>query len=133
MLRLLEVFTMKSSPSLPFPCPQPPASAQQPAPKDERSDAARNQFVLAAYPILLAFLARLVRDPATAEDLAQATFEAALRHPDFDPGRPDAVGFLRTKGLWLAQAHQRRRARAPGVLPDAVPDPRQAQPDQALE
>src|SRR4051794_15742684 len=93
----------------------------------------RQDFVRATYHILLAFLLRLVRDRATAEDLTQATYERVFRHPDFDPSRIDAVGFLKQRARWLVQDHCRRSHQDWKALPAHLIDPRMISPDQSLE
>jgi RNA polymerase sigma factor (sigma-70 family) len=92
-----------------------------------------NDFLCTTYRVLLASLSHRARDQATAEDIVQTTYALVLGHPDFDPGRPGAVGFLKRKALWLLQDHQRRAARAPGPLPDHMADQRDTSPEQALE
>ncbi len=93
----------------------------------------RDQFVRATYHSLLAFVLRMVRDSATAEDIAQTAYEQVFRDPTFDPSRPDAVGFLKQNARWRAQEHRRQSRRKPGSLPAGLSDSGAGQPDQTME
>src|SRR5262245_39841783 len=95
--------------------------------------ATHRAFVLRTYPALLLMILRRVRDRAPAEDLAQSAYEAVPRHPDFDPSRPDALGYIRRRAHWLIQTRWRQTGRNVAALPVQVADPRAGQPDQALE
>jgi RNA polymerase sigma-70 factor (ECF subfamily) len=75
-----------------------------------------HKLILDAYGIVLALLLRRVDDRHAAEDLAQEAFLSVL-HPGFDPTRPDAIGFVKKKALWLAESRRRRLARIPRLLP----------------
>src|SRR4051794_39664684 len=97
------------------------------------SEGIRQDFVRATYHILLAFLLRLVRNRATAEDLTQTTYERVFRHPDFDPSRIDAVGFLKQRARWLVQDYRRQSQQDWKALPAHLVDPRMIPLDHALE
>jgi RNA polymerase sigma factor (sigma-70 family) len=92
-----------------------------------------NQFVLASYGIVHAILLRRVGDRQAAEDLAQEAFLTVLRHGDFRPERPDALGFVLRAALWLARDRSRRLTRAPKPLSFDLADPHTGGPVQALE
>ncbi len=94
---------------------------------------AAQRFVESTYRLVLNFLLRQVRDPTTAEDLTQATYEAVFRHAGFDAGRRDAVGFLKKRARWIAADHRRKQARNLEPLPADLVDPRAGEPGQALE
>jgi RNA polymerase sigma factor (sigma-70 family) len=56
-----------------------------------------------------------------------------LHRPDFDPSRPDAVGYLKQAALWRLRDERRRSAHQPGPLPAQLLDPSANDPHQALE
>lgn len=86
------------------------------------ADALAQVYDLAA-PALLRLALHHVRHPATAEDLVQATFVAAIQNAGgYDPARPLLgwlVGILHNQAKWL----QRREGRAVDAarLPDRAP------------
>jgi RNA polymerase sigma-70 factor (ECF subfamily) len=72
------------------------------------------------------YLVYLTRNRETAEDLASATFEKALRHWErFDPGRGSArtwlLGIARTTALdWFRAEARRRRREEAAASPERV-------------
>jgi RNA polymerase sigma-70 factor (ECF subfamily) len=89
-----------------------------------------DQFVLANYALVLALVLRRARNRHDAEDLAQDAFLAAFANPDFDPARPDAIGFVVQQACWLAADRARRPRRA--ALPLAFDFADHRTPDAAL-
>ena len=75
---------------------------------------------------VFAYLVYLTRNRETAEDLASATFEKALRHwGRFDPRRGSArtwlLGIARTTALdWFRAEARRRRREEAAALPERV-------------
>jgi DNA-directed RNA polymerase specialized sigma24 family protein len=67
-----------------------------------KEDNPKNTFVQAGQVIVLALLIKLVRDRHAAEDIAQEVIVAALASPNFDPCRPDAIGFMARAASWRA-------------------------------
>jgi DNA-directed RNA polymerase specialized sigma24 family protein len=106
------------------------ASARPTTPPE--TPATLDQFIRAAHDVMLAFLMRRLGNRHTAEDLAQQALLAVL-HPDFDPSRDDAIGFVKQRARWLVQEQHRRPVPVPRSLHPELIDPRAASPDQALE
>jgi RNA polymerase sigma-70 factor (ECF subfamily) len=89
--------------------------------------------------LVYAVAVRLVRDPATAEDVIQDVFEQVWRRPgSFDPAAgtlPAWLAMLARRraidAIRRAARHQRRAARQLAAVP-AAPDPAEAAVDAAL-
>jgi RNA polymerase sigma factor (sigma-70 family) len=96
-------------------------------------DTPLDRFALASYAVVLSALRRRVGNHHDAEDLALEAFAAALASPEFDPTRPDAVGFVLQPASWRSAEHHRRQARAPKPLPSDLGDQRVSDPAHDLE
>src|SRR5262249_10952464 len=90
-------------------------------------------FVRANHNLMLSFITRIMPPAASAEDILHAASEAVLRPPEFDPSRPDAVGYFRQQLRWLIYDHRHRSGRLSEPLPDTLADSRSAEPPRILE
>jgi RNA polymerase sigma-70 factor (ECF subfamily) len=76
------------------------------------------------YPMVYAFCARMTRDPAEAEDLAQQAFLQAFRHlPTFRAGSPMKPWLFRIAHNICVDHLRRRRHHLPLETPDALATP----------
>src|SRR4051812_5863394 len=96
-------------------------------------DTPLDKFALATYAVVFSIILQRVGNRHDAEDLVQEAFLSAIASPDFDPARPDAIGFVLQPASWRAGGHFRRRARAPKSLPFGLADRRAGDPGLALE
>src|SRR3954451_13534568 len=96
-------------------------------------DTPLDKFALATYAVVFSITLQRVGNRHDAEDLVQEAFLSAIASPDFDPTRPDAVGFVLQPASWRTAEHHRRQTRAPKPLSFDLTDRRAGDPGLALE